>query len=220
MRLNKFIQNALRISRRKADALIKEEGVEINGDIVHEPFYQVKDSDTVKYKGKVLSLHHNREVFIYYKPRGVVSTLYDRHAALTIKSALNLKEGFKFAGRLDKDSEGLMIITNDGELIYRLTHPSFETKKGYLVWTERNFTQKEIESILKGINDSGEFLKPDRVKKIKDRLYLFVLHEGKKREIRRIVKRFNNKVLRLKRIFMGEFNLPEDMKPGELRKVE
>ena len=219
MRLNKFVQRSLGISRRKADTLIKEGKITINNTVVFEPFYDVKPIDTVKYGAKVLKCDNKKEVFIYYKPRGVVSTMHDKHAKITIKNALNLKNGFKFAGRLDKDSEGLMIITNDGELIYRLTHPSFETPKGYLVWTERNFTRKEMQSILMGIRDRGELLKPDEVRKIKDRLYLFVLHEGKKREIRRIVKRFNNRVLRLKRIFMGEFTLPEDMKPGELRKI-
>ncbi len=220
MRLNKFVQNALGVSRRKADTIIKQGKIQVNDNIVKEPFYNVKDNDTVRFRGKILQINEKKEVYIYYKPRGVVSTLKDRHAEITVKSALNLQDGFKFAGRLDKDSEGLMVITNDGSLIYRLTHPSFETKKGYMVWTERNFTDNELISIKRGITDRGETLKPDKVEKVRDKVYLFVLHEGKKREIRRMVKRFNNRVLRLKRIFMGEFSLPRDMKPGEIKKLQ
>jgi len=219
VRLNKFVRDALGISRRRADALIKDGKITVNGKIVREPFYDTDENDVVKYQGRTLKMDAENEVYIYYKPRGVVSTLYDPHAEKTIFSELNLKKGFKFAGRLDKDSEGLMVITNDGNLIHRLTHPSYETKKGYLVWTKRPITVKEIKSMTEGIEDKGEFLKVDYIEKRGEKLYLFVLHEGKKREIRRLVKRFNNEVLRLKRIFMGEFSLPQDMKPGELRKI-
>ncbi len=219
MRLNKFVRDALGISRRKADALIKEGKITVNGTIIKKPFYDTQEQDEIKYGGKILKTKIEREIYIYYKPRGVVSSLYDPHAKRTVLSELKLKKGFKFAGRLDKNSEGLMVITNDGNLIHRLTHPSFETKKGYLVWTKRTLTSKEIASILQGIEDAGEILKADRVERKGNNLYLFVLHEGKKREIRRLIKRFNNEVLRLKRIFMGEFVLPEDMEPGEIRKV-
>ncbi len=220
MRLNKFVRDALCVSRRKADTLIKEGKIKVNGRTIREPFYRAKEEDIITYREKVLKRTESKEVYIYYKPRGVVSTLFDPHAEKTVLSELDLKKGLKFAGRLDKESCGLMVITNDGDLIQKLTHPSYGTKKGYIVRTKRPLTNREISRILEGIEDSKEVLKADRVEKRGKNLYLFVLHEGKKREIRRIIKRFNNEVLMLKRIFIGNFFLPEDMKPGEIRKIQ
>lgn len=222
MRLNKFVRDALRISRRKADRLIKEGKITVNEKILREPFYNTKENDVVKYGKRILktSERKNTEIYIYYKPRGVVSSHNDPHAKRTVFSELNLQKGLKIAGRLDMDSEGLMIITNDGNLIQKLTHPSFETKKGYLVWTKRELTEREINKMIEGIEDAGEELRADRIiKKRGKNLYLFILHKGKKREIRRLLKRFNNEVIRLKRIFIGKYTLPHDMKPGEIRKI-
>ena len=217
MRLNKYLQAAGVASRRGADELIRSGRVRVNGEVVREPWREVNPAvDTVEVDGRKIALSAERHYFKLYKPRGVVSTLRDPHAKRTL--AEFIPEGLRLvpAGRLDKESEGLVILTDDGDLVFRLTHPSFEVAKRYRVVLDRYVEKRDLEDLARGIElEDGPFV-PDEVKRLGPREVELVIHEGRKREIRRAFRTLGYEVVRLIRTAMGPVELG-DLRPGELR---
>ncbi len=217
MRLNKYLQAAGVASRRGADELIRSGRVRVNGEVVREPWREVDPAvDTVEVDGRKIVLSAERHYFKLYKPRGVVSTLRDPHAKRTL--AEFIPEGLRLvpAGRLDKESEGLVILTDDGDLVFRLTHPSFEVAKRYRVVLDRSVEKRDLEELARGIElEDGPFV-PDEVKRLGPREVELVIHEGRKREIRRAFRALGYEVVRLIRTAMGPVELG-DLRPGELR---
>jgi len=223
MRLNKYLQSAGVASRRKADELIKSGQVTVNGEVVREPWHEVDPSrDAIAVRGKKVGGGEPLVYFLFYKPRGVTSTLSDRHAGKTLVEYF--PDGIPRiypVGRLDRDSEGLMLLTNDGDLSYRLTHPKYEVVKTYRVTVSGGpLTKEEVEGLRSGlVLDDGPF-RPKKVEKIGPRELLVVISEGRKREIRRAIKHIGRRVERLVRIGIGPLILPEDLKPGEMRPLD
>ena len=219
MRLNKFLQAAGVASRRKADELILSGSVWVNGRVVREPWYEVDpEKDAVEVNGQRVALATEKHYFKFYKPRGVVSTISDPHAKRTLSDYIPLGLRLVPAGRLDLDSEGLMILTDDGDLVYRLTHPSFEVPKRYRVALDRYVKREDLEKLSRGIKlEDGPFL-PDRVRRLGPREVELVIHEGRKREIRRAFAALGYEVVRLVRVAIGPVELG-DMRPGELRRL-
>ncbi len=223
MRLNKFLQAAGVASRRKADELIKAGKVFVNGQVVREPWFNIDpEKDSVVVAGRKVAKLERKVYYIFYKPVGVVSTLEDIHAEKTLMDFIPKDFPRVYpVGRLDKNSEGLMILTNDGDFAYRIMHPKFGVDKTYIVEVEgKILSNREISRLKEGFMlEDGPFL-PKRVEKLSGRTLLIVITEGRKREIRRALRKIGRRVKRLRRIAIGPIWLPDDMKPGEIKPLE
>lgn len=206
MRINKFIAECGITSRRGADELIKQGVVSVNGKITTELGLDVNpDVDKVFVQGKRVKLVNKQVYIMFYKPKGVICSASDEHGRKTVYDYLDIKQKLAIVGRLDYDSEGLLLLTNDGDMVNKLTHPSNKVPKTYLVKTEGEFTDDEIKK-LKGKVDIGEGEETSGANVVllesgdgKSKLQI-TLREGKNREIRRMCESLNKNVIFLKRI--------------------
>ena len=216
IRINKYIADAGVCSRREADQLISAGKIFLNGKVITELGTKVSDQDTVTYNGKVLKAERLKYVLVN-KPKNYITTVKDTHERKTVIDLIDgaCKERLYPVGRLDRDTTGLLLLTNDGDLTKRLTHPSFGVKKKYVIQLENSIHPDCLKEMVKGINlDEIGDVKFDEVKygrQETDRTQLIVtLHSGKNRVIRRTMEYFDKKVLHLDRI---EF---ADIKKNEL----
>jgi len=218
MRLQRFLSLAGICSRRDAEDLITAGRVTVNDAVVTTLGTKVGAADRVTADGRPVSLGRRCYVMLN-KPRGYVCTAEDRHAPQKAVDLVNLPgERLYHAGRLDKDSEGLLIFTNDGDYADRLTHPRYRILKHYLVQTDRRLSPMELDVLCNGIEDEGEFLKPEKIEEVSPALYSFVLNEGKKREIRRLIAAAAAQTLMLRRVAVGALELG-DLPVGEWREL-
>lgn len=210
LRLQKFISQAGVASRRKAEELIKQNRVRVNGKVIKEMGVMVNDQkDTVEVNNRKIKLV---DEFVYYalnKPPGYVCTRQDPKEKKTIYSLLpgELRDKVWSVGRLDKESEGLLILTNDGELTLELTHPRFEHEKEYEVMLDKPFEADK------------EKAAPAKIMKISGKNLKVILKEGKKRQIRRIFAELGYKVYKLKRIRINKLRLGSLIK-GEFEPIK
>jgi len=223
MRLNSFIAKSGFCSRRKAADYVKNGKVQVNGKMVLEPWLEIKSGDSVAVGGKAISCQDHSYIIIN-KPKGVTSTVEDSFAAKKVVDLVPKKYGRLYpVGRLDKESEGLMILTNDGELCYRITHPKFQIEKEYAVSVEGMIRGPDLEKIRKGVKDKEEHLKVRSaviVSSNKDRTDLdVVICEGKKRHIRRLFKQLGFSVIDLTRVRIGSLELGK-LRPGSFKAME
>ena len=222
MRLNKFLSQSGIASRRKSDELIKMATTEVNGVICFDPAYDVKKSDVVKYDGKKISIIEKKIVIMLHKPKNIISTVSDTHDRKTVMDLIPRNIHLNPVGRLDKDTTGLLLLTNDGELHQYLTHPKNEIPKDYEVIIEGKLDQVQIKKIKKGIYIGHKEYGRAKVlnqetKKGRSRVVL-QLRQGKKREVRRIFYRMGLKLLTLKRIKFSNLSLG-NLKIGEFFKL-
>ncbi len=212
-------------SRRKISAAIKEGRVSVNGEVVTGFNHPVgPQKDRISMDGRLVDIKPKQFVYIMLnKPKGVLSTLRDERGRRTVIGFLPQKYRHLRlypVGRLDKDSTGLILLTNDGDLAHRLTHPRFEHEKEYNVLVKGALKASEIHKLETGIKlDDGKTL-PAVVKKLKSAGYncSITIHEGKKRQLRRMFEALGHSVLELKRVRMGNLKLG-DLKEGEVREV-
>ena len=215
MRLNKFIALNLPTSRRKADDLIQSGEVTVNGK-VPEVGYIVKQNDVVSVNNKILSNNNTHEYYKFYKPKGYVCSHNKQGNAPTIFELIG-KDYLKFGGRLDKDSEGLMLLSTDGEWLDNIFHSRNKVEKTYKVTMAQKIDHNK--KIRTKINHEGQLLKINKLKALNTYSYLVTLTSGKNHEIRRIF-RFNKlKIRELKREKIGKYNL-NNMSKGQLSKIE
>ena len=215
MRLNKFIALNLPTSRRKADNLIQSGEVFVNGKLP-EVGYIVKQNDTVSVNNKILKNNNSHEYYKFYKPKGYVCSHKKQGNAPTIFDLIE-KDYLKFGGRLDKDSEGLMLLSTDGEWLNDIFHSKNKVKKKYTV-TLKNKINKNKKVRIK-INHEGQILKIHSIRPINSYSYSVTLLSGKNHEIRRIF-RFNDlKINGLKREKIGKYSL-NNMSKGQLSKID
>ena len=211
MRLSAFIAKSGFSSRRKAAFLVKSGKVKLNGKVTLEPWIEIKESDSVKVSGKNLKPEKNAYI-IFNKPKGVTTTLKDAHAEMKISDFIPKKFGRLYpVGRLDRNSTGLIILTNDGDTCYKLTHPKFEVEKEYILWVKGRLDEALLEKAKKGIRDDGDTLRVKYAsiktqKKYKTEINA-VISEGKKRHLRRLFKALGYPVINLKRIRIGRLKL-------------
>lgn len=220
MRINKFIAKTGLASRRKSEEYIKNGLVFVNGKKLEDLSYQVKDGDEVKINGKILKI---QEKFYYKlnKPLGYISSNYDPHNKKDLNELVKIDGRFFCAGRLDKDSHGLMLITNDGNITNKIIHPSKEINKTYLVKVDRILSKDQEEKFKKSIKLSkNEITSKAKISLIDKNqiLYEVIIHQGYNRQVRRMFGYFGVKVLDLKRIKIGEIELG-NLKDGEYRKL-
>jgi len=209
MNLAKFIAASGALSRRAAAEAVKAGRVTLNGSTVLEPGLRATAQDQVLLDGKALTLQTQYHYIMLHKPRGYVCTANDVHAERKAVDLIELDPPVRLAsaGRLDKDSEGLLIFSNDGAYLDRLTHPRYQTRKEYLVTLAKELSPADRQKMLDGVEDDGELLRVLSVKALGKCRYALVLQEGKKREIRRMTAALGAKTLRLKRVAVGALQL-------------
>ncbi|XOV92756.1 MAG: pseudouridine synthase [Bacteroidota bacterium] len=214
IRLNKYISNAGVCSRRDADVLIKEGKIKVNGKVIVEMGYKVQKTDKVVYQGKTLKTEKLQYVLLN-KPKNFITTLKDekgRNAVISlVKNACD--ERIYPVGRLDRDTTGLLLFTNDGELAKKLTHPSFKVKKIYQVTLNKPITKQDFDEILKGLELEDGFIAPDEMAVLNDddSSLGVEIHSGRNRIIRRIFEHKGYQVVKLDRVMFGSLtkkNLP------------
>ena len=223
MNLNVFIAKSGYCSRRDATALIKEGKVSINGKVSLEPWTPIGEKDSVKVRGKLLSPEKN-VYLVFNKPKGVTSTVEDRFASKKVVDYIPKHFGRVYpVGRLDKESRGLMILTNDGELCYRMTHPKFGVDKEYIVTVKGRVVQDVLSRFRKGIREGDDLLRVRSAyieKSSAERSTVKVIvREGKKRHIRRLFECLDFEILDLVRVRIGSLRLG-DLREGEFKVVD
>jgi len=222
-RLQKLIARAGIASRRAAEQLILDGDVTVNGRVVRELGSKADPAvDHIKVRGKLLLFKTPQTYLMLNKPKGYVTTLRDPEGRPTVADLLHGVKGRVFPiGRLDFDTEGLLLFTNDGELAQRLMHPRHEVPKTYLAKVKGKIADDEIATLQSGgIHLPGGVTAPCRVRRVREaeeNSWIEVtLHEGKKRQVRMMLDRVGRPVLKLKRIAYGGVNLG-DLEPGRFR---
>lgn len=224
VRLNKFLSTATALSRRAADRAIVAGEIRINGKVVSALGTQVDPrSDRIEWQGQQLRALQERIYLAFYKPRHVLVTKSDPRGRATIWERLDAyRDVCDAVGRLDFESEGLLLITNDGTLIHHLTHPSREVPKTYHVKVRGIPTPETVAKLAAGMVLDKIRYKPEWVKLLRSTDHNgwleMILHEGKYREIRQMCDAIGYPVLKLKRVAVGPVRLG-DLKPGKTRKL-
>lgn len=227
MRINKFISLCGVASRRAADTLVVEGRVQVNGETVNDLGHQIdEEKDQVAVDGKICKLPKKTKVILFHKPAGCVCTKDDPQGRRTVYDYLPPGyQNFKYVGRLDLQSRGLLLFTDDGELLHRLTHPSYEIPRSYFVWTTRQLSETAAQKLVDGV-DIRDREDPNAEEEIAfaTDVYLengfaeLVLIEGKNREIRRMMRAVGYEIRDLKRVSYCQIQLG-DLPAGEFREL-
>ncbi|NQU19594.1 rRNA pseudouridine synthase [bacterium] len=219
MRFQVFLSHSGFCSRRKALELIKSGKVKVNGLVVVEPSYQIDPTkDVVTLDNKEISLKEKVYILLN-KPTGVTTTKKDRFAEKTVMDLLPTKYRHLFpVGRLDKDATGLLILTNDGDLSYKLTHPSFIIDKVYVAELNKVLAQNHKNQLQNGVNLDNKITSPCKIVKLGNRRVKIIIHEGRKRQVKRMFALFKYQVADLKRVSLGNLCLG-NLELGHWRKI-
>lgn len=220
-RLQKLLSAAGICSRRRAEEYIQQGRVTVNGKPAALGDRADPGRDTIALDGKAIGRRRERRVLMLYKPRGVVTTLSDEKGRPTVAALVSGCGGRVWpVGRLDMDSEGLLLLTDDGELTNTLLHPRHEVEKEYLVWVSP-FRPEAVEELARPMTLDGQRLRPAKVRLVRamgERAILsVVIHEGKNRQVRRMCARQGLQVHRLKRVREGGLTLDRSLAPGQWR---
>ena len=224
MRLQKYLASCGVASRRAAEKMITDGRISVNGTVVTELGTQVDEfSDTVQVDGEIVRPETEKHYIAYNKPVGEVTTASDPEGRDTVMDRFRDYPVRLFpVGRLDYDSEGLLLLTNDGDLMNRLLHPSFEIKKSYLTRVSNFVTDEEIRTLRKGVMIDGRLTSPAEVRMIRHDAFstdlLVTIHEGRNRQVRKMVEAVGHQVVRLKRVRFGPVELG-DLPTGMWRKL-
>ena len=233
MRLHKYIAACGYTSRRRAELLIQAGRVLVNGKSLMSLGAKVKHGDVVTVNGEEISLPEPRTI-LFNKPPGIITSTHDTHERLTVMDYLPpalIDCGVLPIGRLDRETEGLLLMTNIGELNHRITHPSFEIEKEYVALLNGKPSKDALDRLAAGVQIDDYLTAPARVLQVvedgNNTQVALVIHEGKKRQVRRMFEAIGHKVLRLARTRVGSIRLDElehcawrDARPGELRSME
>jgi 23S rRNA pseudouridine2605 synthase len=224
MRINKYIASCGIASRRKAEELITAGRVKINGEVIYELSYKVdEENDKVDVDGNTISLSNNDVYIVLYKPEGYITTVkdqFDRPSVLDLVK--DIDERLYPVGRLDYETSGLLILTNDGDLTYKLTHPKHNVDKVYNAKLKGIPNDIEIKRFETGLEIEDYKTAPAKIKILKtfrDKGYSeceIRIHEGRNRQVRKMCRAINHPVLNLKRVNMGKIGL-KNLKVGKYR---
>jgi 23S rRNA pseudouridine2605 synthase len=223
IRINKYLAHVGLASRRQVDEYIEAGRIEVNGDPAELGMKVNPEQDVITFDGQVVSKKEDeQEELVYYKlykPVGVISTADDPYDRKTVLDLIETDKRVYPVGRLDADSEGLILLTNDGQLTYKLTHPKFEVEKEYIVWANGELTDQALKKLRQGIKLSDGKTSPAEVyliwrreEKVK---FKMIITEGRQRQIRRMAAAADLTVTRLLRTRMGGLKLG-DMQPGDI----
>ena len=223
IKLQKYVAECGLMSRRAAEKEIEAGNFSVNGVTANLGIRIDPNNDAVTYKGKPLTASNGRKVYIMlYKPKGVVTTMNDEKGRKSVKDIVDVGMRVYPVGRLDLNSEGLLLMTNDGELTNAITHPSGEIKKVYTVTVKGKIENEELDR-LRAVRDlDGEKIAPFGLELVSrnetSSVVQFTLSEGKNREIRRICEKVGVYITKLKRISLGPLRLG-DLRSGEYREL-
>lgn len=223
-RLQKVIANLGYTSRRKAEELILAGKVKVNGETVKELGTKVKNSDTIQVENTILDNNKNYEYYLLNKPREVISSVKDECGRKTVVELINTSEKIYPIGRLDYDTTGIILLTNDGNLASKLMHPSSNIEKKYIAKVNGLVTGYEIKKLREGVIIDGKKTHRAKVnlksydKKSDKSLVELIIHEGRNHQVRKMFEAINHDVLKLKREKYANLDLT-GLKPGEYRKL-
>ena len=219
IRLNKYLAVCGVCSRRDADKLIEEGVVLINGETARAGM-KVSAADTVTVRGRTLHVPQDKVVLAYYKPKGVICTERDSHAARIVTKEIGYPRRVTYAGRLDKDSEGLLLLTDDGALIEAMMRGKHGHEKEYIVKSDRKWEDSAIANMREGVylEELSQTTRPCRIERIGDKTLKMTLTQGLNRQIRRMCMTQGYQVTSLKRTRVINIELG-DLKPGEYREL-
>lgn len=220
MRLNRYLASCGVASRRKSDELIEQGKVFVNKEPAESGMIVNPKKDIVEVEGKRV-YPQQKGYYIFYKPLNVLTTLSDPQGRKTISEFIShLSERLFPVGRLDFDSEGLLFLTNDGQLAHKVQHPKYEIEKEYLVKVSRRLNEEEELRFREGVSLEEGVTSKSELKYLNSKgLYQVILHQGWHRQIRRMFESFGVEVIALKRVRIGNLKL-EDLKPGKYRKLK
>lgn len=225
MRLNKYIARAGIASRRKADELTVNGQIKINGAVMTEPGYDVQDGDVVEVGGRVIAPSDSeKKVYIMLnKPKGYITTTSDDKGRMTVMELVrDIPERVYPVGRLDYNTTGLLLMTNDGDLANRLTHPSHEVPKTYRAKVSGTLSKERLWKLRNGVEIDGFMTSPAEVTVVKQHPHYsdvqITIHEGRNRQIRKMFKEVGCHVQELKRVAMGDVYLAR-LAEGQYRKL-
>lgn len=225
MRLHKYIANCGYTSRRRAELLIQAGRVQVNGKVLTSLGTTIHPKDVILVNGESIQPPVPMTI-VFNKPAGVITSTHDTHDRLTVMDVLpkSLRDrGVLPAGRLDQDTEGLLVLTNDGDLAHEITHPRYETEKEYEALVSGSPTPEGLGRLEKGVRIEGEMTAPAKIASVQaegsaTRAHI-VIHEGKKRQVRRMFESIGHPVLYLKRVRVGGLLLGE-LPTGEWRELK
>jgi len=222
-RLQKIIAEMGLASRRKSEEFILEGRVTVNGKVATIGMKADLSKDHIKVDGKLLFRPEKKVYFILNKPRGVVTSMSDPEGRPTVHDFVRaIKQRVYPVGRLDYDSEGMLLLTNDGEFAHAVLHPSKKIPKTYLVKIKGNLEDENIEKLRNGIRLDRTVTAPAKVKRLRktesNSWIEMVIYEGKKRQIRRMLERVGHSVIRLMRIKINGLEMGP-LKPGACRQI-
>ncbi len=215
-RLQKILSAAGVASRRKSEELILQGRVSVNGRIAAIGQQADSEKDEIAVDGKKISAEKKRYLLLY-KPKGYVTTTADKFAAKKVTDLINVPEKVYPVGRLDVDSEGLLILTNDGEFANRLMHPRYEVEKTYLVKLRQKLHPEDVEQVRRGVFVDGRRVAA-RIKLIQKDIAEVTVHEGRHKIVKRLFKALGNYVLRITRTKIGGIGIGK-LKPGMWREL-
>ncbi len=220
MRLAKHLAHAGVASRRAAERLIADGRVAVNGQVVTDPARDVAESDRVEVAGRAVEGVEPPVVYALNKPLGVISTTQDTHGRPTVVELVPAA-GLRLypVGRLDADSSGLILLTNDGRLANRLTHPRYEVPKTYLARVGGGRVEEDaLRALRDGVELDDGLTAPARVRRVKPNEIELTIHEGRNRQVRRMCEAVGHPVLALERVAFGPLRLG-DLAPGRHRRL-
>jgi 23S rRNA pseudouridine2605 synthase len=206
VRLAKFLAHGGVASRRKAEVIIAAGRVSVGGEVVRDPAFDVGEGDDVRVDGSPVGAEP-REVWAVNKPAGVVSTAREPGSRPAVVSLVDSKARLYPVGRLDAESTGLLLLTNDGELANRLTHPRYEVPKAYRVQLGRPPRDADLRRLASGVELEDGLTAPAEVRRRGEREIEIVLREGRNRQVRRMAEAIGNEVVALRRVRFGPVEL-------------
>ncbi|MBA3327116.1 MAG: rRNA pseudouridine synthase [Solirubrobacterales bacterium] len=221
MRLAKFLAHAGVASRRGAEEIVRAGRVSVAGATVTDPARDVDADSGVAVDGRFLEGEEERMVFVVHKPAGVVSTARDTHGRRTVVDLVPARGARLYpVGRLDAESTGLMLVTNDGDLANRLTHPSFEVPKTYrAVVRPSPVSAHALRVMREGVELDDGITAPARVRQVRPGVLELTIHEGRNHQVRRMCEAVGHRVRTLERIRFGPLRL-DDLPPGGHRRLK
>lgn len=223
MRLNKYIASAGICSRRKADELIANGNVKVNGAVCNVLGTDIEEGDVVSVNGKVIEATEKKVYIALNKPAGYITSMQDEKDRPTVADLVgDIPERVFPVGRLDYDTTGLLIMTNDGQMAQRLSHPSHEVYKTYVAEVEGVISSARIAKLRKGVDIGGFVTAPARVKVLRQKARTAIveisIHEGRNRQVRKMFSAVGNRVISLERTAIGDIILGRLLK-GHYRKL-
>ena len=221
IRLQKYLALAGVASRRKSEELILQGRVEVNDTVITELGTKVSEEDTIKFDGSIISLEERKVYIMLNKPVGYITTAKDQFSRKTVLDLINeVEERIYPVGRLDYDTSGLLLLTNDGDFAFRLTHPGHEVVKTYQAKIKGFISEKDILSFKKGILIDGARTAPAQIRQIDElddkSLVEIEIHEGRNRQVRKMCEAIGLPVINLKRTAIGKLRLG-DLQEGHWR---